>query len=112
MDIFLTWKSWHTPHFELPSKQSTSHIAKMPAPSWATPEQQTWLNEYQQKHYLPLMAKRNYTGFWNPFYEAFGVNWPECERLFPGIDEDKLTSAQRDSLANAIKERKSVSKLP
>ncbi|KAF8133029.1 hypothetical protein EV363DRAFT_1163288, partial [Boletus edulis] len=79
---------------------------KMPMPSWATKEQQAWLTEYQQKHYLPLMEKRDYTGFWNPFYEAFGEKWPERDLLFPGIPQADLTPKQLETLKTAIADRK------
>lgn len=86
-----------------------AHLFNMPAVSWASKEQQVWLTDYQQTHYVPLMAKRNYSGFWNPFYEAFAAQWPEHERLFPGMDNDSLTPKQKEELATAIQDRKTVS---
>ncbi|KAG6370941.1 hypothetical protein JVT61DRAFT_10815 [Boletus reticuloceps] len=89
----------------------------MPAHSWATKEQQAWLIEYQQKYYLPLMPNRNYTSFWNPFFEAFTAKWPEREWLLPGIPEAKVTPEQQGQITAAIKDCKNPvvagsSKLP
>ncbi|KAG6371331.1 hypothetical protein JVT61DRAFT_9642 [Boletus reticuloceps] len=79
----------------------------MPMPSWATKDQQAWLTEYQQKYYLPLMLKQNYTAFWNPYYEAFAEKWPEHEVLVPGVPEANFTPDQKEELKKAIADRKS-----
>ncbi|KAG6369100.1 hypothetical protein JVT61DRAFT_1490 [Boletus reticuloceps] len=81
----------------------------MPAQSWATKDQQAWLIQYQQKYYLPLMPSRNYTSFWNPYFEAFAAKWPERKQLFPGIPEAELTPEQWEQVMTALKDRKNVS---
>lgn len=98
-----------TLHAKMQPPSLPVHIFDMPAVSWASKEQQAWLTDYLQTHYVPLMAKRNYSGFWNPFFEAFAARWPEREHLFPGMDDNALTPKQKEELATAILDRKNVS---
>ncbi|KAG2093899.1 uncharacterized protein F5147DRAFT_779188 [Suillus discolor] len=73
---------------------------------WASPEEEEFVYMFYEQ-YQQCQARRDYSTFWKPFYEAWGAKFPEWLVVFPDIplDED-LNGEQKQIVSKVYEERK------
>ncbi|KAG1865121.1 hypothetical protein C8R48DRAFT_772824 [Suillus tomentosus] len=73
---------------------------------WASPEEEEFVYTFYEQ-YQQCQARRDYSTFWKPFYEAWGAKFPERLVVFPDIPLDvDLNGEQKQIVSKVYKERK------
>lgn len=52
--------------------------------------------------------REKYSLFWNKLYQDWFAQYPEIERLLPGVSRQDLTDEQKKEVKDAIQKRKKV----
>ena len=83
-------------------------IVQIPPCSWASAEQRTFLQGFYAE-FMQCQAKRDYSTFWQLFYESWLGKFPECAVAFPDIPGNiELTEDQNIIVGKAVATRKDV----
>ncbi|KAG1873105.1 hypothetical protein F4604DRAFT_1925596 [Suillus subluteus] len=68
---------------------------------WASADEEEFVNLFYEK-YQHCQARRDYTTFWNPFYEAWGARFPEWLVVFPEIPLDEELNVEQKQIVSAM----------
>ncbi|KAG1796045.1 uncharacterized protein HD556DRAFT_1441880 [Suillus plorans] len=74
---------------------------------WASSDEEEFVNTFYEK-YQYCQARRDYTTFWNPFYEAWGAKFPEWLVVFPEIPLDKELNVEQKQIVSAAYDRRKL----
>ncbi|KAG1817302.1 hypothetical protein EV424DRAFT_1347991 [Suillus variegatus] len=73
---------------------------------WASPEEEEFVYTFYEQ-YQQCQARRDYSTFWKPFYEAWGAKFPKWLVVFPEIPlDEELNGEQKQIVSKVYKERK------
>jgi hypothetical protein len=75
--------------------------------SWATPDQQAFLNT-QVSDYLTAQKAKSLPRFWARLYEDWFQKFPELPQVMPGKAADALSDSEKVLLGEAIRMRQKV----
>lgn len=75
---------------------------------WASPEEEEFVYTFYEQ-YQQCQARRDYSTFWKPFYEAWGAKFPKWLVVFPEIPlDEELNGEQKQIVSKAYEEQKLV----
>ncbi|KAG1729319.1 uncharacterized protein EDB91DRAFT_1253064 [Suillus paluster] len=74
---------------------------------WASPEEEEFVNTFY-KQYQQCQARRDYSTFWKPFYEAWGAKFPEWVVVFPHIPLDEALNEEPMQVVSKVYEEQKL----